>query len=169
MRHSIEPHEEQLIRDKWNDLMQTVECHQKSQRCPSSPITVRTLVRASLSFQTHLLPVVQSSSKETIGDLLSWLPVKPVIYGVQEILDQRPAREVLQVGRCGKWRVNNNSTEVYSLTREGDCIEMDQCRFTRMFPNQQAPMCLPKVYSGQRGRDFVSLRSCGSLLSRLRP
>lgn len=130
-----EPHEEQLITDKRNDIMQTVEesC-QRSRRCPSSPLTVRTLVRASRTFQTHLLPVVQSSFKETIGDLLSWLPVKPVIYGVQEILDQRPAREVLQVGTCGNWR--ENSTEVYSLTREGDCIEVDQCRFTRIFPNQ---------------------------------
>lgn len=83
---------------------------------PSSPMNARPLGGSLLAFQTHLLPVVQSSSEEFVGDLLSLLPLEPVMYGVQEVLGQRPTREVLQVGTSGNGIVKNNSTmDSYSL------------------------------------------------------
>lgn len=51
-----------------------------------------------LSKDSVLLPAVQSGFEVTIGNLLFLLLLKPIVYGMQEVLDQRLAREVLWVG-----------------------------------------------------------------------
>jgi hypothetical protein len=62
---------------------------------PPSPRHVEALIGPSLACWTHLLPAVQSSFEETVGDPLLLLLLKPVVYGMQEVLDQRLPREVL--------------------------------------------------------------------------
>lgn len=50
---------------------------------------------SSLAAQTHLLPVFQGSLEETVGNFLPLLLLEPVVHGVQEVLDQGLAGEVL--------------------------------------------------------------------------
>lgn len=54
---------------------------------PSTPTVIEDTKKDVSCPQTHLLPVVQGSFKETVGNFLSLLPLEPVIHGMQEVLD----------------------------------------------------------------------------------